>query len=103
LYQIGGDSPTLNTSFYGWFDQLEFYERRNDFRMNAYHRLDVGVTFTKQKKLWKRTWAFGAYNSYNRKNPFFLFVDYDFRTDKNVLKQASLFPIIPYFSWKFEF
>ena len=83
--------------------RLEFYENRNDYRMRSYHRLDVGINFTKQKKIWKRTWSFGAYNSYNRKNPFFLFVDFDVNEQRNVLKQASLFPIIPYFSWKFEF
>lgn len=84
-------------------DQLEFYRDRNNYRMRSYHRLDVGITFTKEKRKYTRSWSFGAYNAYNRKNPFFLFVDFDFDTDRNVLKQSSLFPIIPYFSWKFEF
>ncbi len=102
LIQQGEIPVTAGQNFFGP-NRLEFYNDRNDFRMRAYHRLDVGVTFTKQKKRYKRTWAFGAYNTYNRKNPFFIFVGSDPQTDKNVLKQASLFPVIPYFSWKFEF
>jgi len=82
---------------------------RNNFRQPGYHRLDVGVDFTKKKRLYERTWSFGAYNAYNRKNPFFIYLDENneytngqvIQTTK--LKQASLFPVIPYFAWSFKF
>ena len=49
----------------------------------------------------------GAYNSYNRRNPYFLFIEEDLRHDINdteiVLKQASLFPVLPSFSYAFQF
>ncbi len=88
-----------------------YYGDRNDFRMNSYHRLDVGINFTKQKKRHKRTWSFGAYNTYNRKNPFFIYSEVDYERNPATgdfegtysLKQASLFPIIPYINYSFEF
>jgi hypothetical protein len=78
--------------------------------MPNYHRLDVGMDFTKKKKRYTRTWSVGAYNGYNRANPFFLFRDNEpvlqpdgtFQ-DKEVLKKAALFPVIPYLSWGFKF
>jgi len=95
-----GDNSFLNNFF------TQYYQDRNNERTPAYHRFDIGVNFTKQKRFWKRTWSFGAYNLYNRANPFFLYLD-SVRADnggqKTVLKQISLFPIIPYFNWSFEF
>jgi len=75
--------------------------------MNAYHRLDLGFTFTKKKKNRQSVWAIGAYNAYNRKNPFFIYTDDDFdfetQTSEKKLKQASLFPVIPYLTYSFKF
>lgn len=85
--------------------QLDYYEDRNNFRMRSYTRVDVGVNFSKQLKRAKRTFSLGAYNAANRKNPFFIYVDSESDGSggrQNVLKQVSLFPIIPYISWKFD-
>ncbi len=94
-----------------YFSQLEYYDNRNNFRMKPYHRFDIGIEFKKQKKHWKRTWTFGAYNAYSRKNPFFVFLDSkrEVQPDGTVnfvptLRQASLIPfLIPSFSYRFEF
>ncbi|MFT5802403.1 MAG: hypothetical protein ACI956_002221 [Nonlabens sp.] len=98
------EAPFVNTQ------NLEHYENRNNFRMRSYHRADIGVNFVKEKKRWTRTWSFGAYNVYNQNNPFFLFTSEESEVDQNgnyttetKLKQASLFPIIPYFSYNMEF
>ncbi len=104
----------FSNDFTGWYPNdfnAEYYQDRNNFRMRSYHRFDVGVDFIKQKKRFKRTWSVGAYNLYNRKNPFFLYTDREVTFDNNgnlisskkVLKQASLFPIIPSVAYKFEF
>ncbi|MEO6903587.1 MAG: carboxypeptidase-like regulatory domain-containing protein [Bacteroidia bacterium] len=79
----------------------EFTEK-NGFRMGAYHRFDVSIQFTKQKKRHERTWEFSFYNVYNRKNPFFYYLGTNTAGDV-VLKQVSLFPIIPSFSYNFKF
>ncbi len=101
----------LSEVFDGYdFSNVEIFEERNNYRLAPYHRLDIGFDFTKQKKRFKRTWSIGAYNAYSRKNPFFLNLETDFVDDgnggvrdKTVLKQYSLFPIIPSVSYKFEF
>ncbi len=110
-----GNSRYLNPTAYSrdpvyYFNQTTNITERNNFRLNAYHRLDVGIDFTKKKRHHERTWSFGAYNSYNRNNPFFLFLSESGSYDNNgnyknnvQLRQASLFPIIPYFNYSFKF
>ncbi len=75
-------------------------ESKNSFRQGNYHRLDVGFEFTKQHKRWKRIFTLGAYNAYNRKNPFFMYLDNN--ANGPVIKQVSLFPVVPYFTFGFE-
>ena len=105
-YELG----SLNNSRYG--DQFRFnrngteYTARNDFRMRSYHRADIGIQVSKEKKRGIRTWEFSAYNLYNRKNPFYYTIGPEERFDpdsKQVLKQISLFPILPSVSWNYKF
>lgn len=82
--------------------EVEHIENRNNYRMPAYHRIDLGVNLHKQTKWGKRTWSFGLYNAYSRQNPFYLY----FSTDSNgnrELTQVSLFPILPSVSYQFKF
>jgi len=93
-------------SKYQNFNGIEAFDKRNSYRMPAYHRLDLGINFRKETKWGERTWSFGAYNVYNRKNPFYLQFAQDYQrngTFKTVLKQYSLFPIIPSISYSFKF
>jgi len=69
--------------------------------MPSYHRLDVGINMHKEKKWGERTWSFGVYNLYNRKNPFYLY--FGSENNNRVLKQVSLFPIIPSIRYSFKF
>ncbi|MGB3619677.1 MAG: hypothetical protein WBA12_16270, partial [Catalinimonas sp.] len=49
------------------------YGDRNNFRMPAFHRLDVGASFAKERRKGRvRTWRVGFYNLYNRANPYFV-------------------------------
>ncbi len=107
-----GTSKYAGPASYGSLDEvfaqtIEDTPDRNNFRYQPYHRFDIGIDFTKQKRRHQRTWSFGAYNAYNRKNPFFLYTENDYdpvtQKDKTVLKQSSLFPIVPYFSYSFKF
>ena len=89
------------TGSYWWNESVNYYSGRNDFRMKPYHRLDLGISFKKQKKWGIRTWSFSIYNVYSRKNPFFIEIGQ--RDNKQEFIQYSLFPIIPSFSYKFNF
>lgn len=87
-------------NFFG--NEVSQYTEKNGFRMVAYHRMDVGIQITRKMKYWLRTWEFSFYNLYNRRNPFFYFSE----TQPNgevILKQLSLFPIIPSLSWNIKF
>lgn len=91
------------------------FGQRNSFRAEAYHRMDFGIQFHKQKKRFERTWDFSVYNLYNRRNPFFYTVGSNQSNsilgsstqkvgqEKLVLKRYSLFPIIPSFSYNIKF
>jgi len=121
-----GNAITLGEGHYlamvnpvtGWFggdrsrDNIEHFEGRNNFRMRAYHRADIGLRYTKAKKWGERTWNLGFYNAYNRANPFY----YYWRTQRSFfmggggtpdgprsLRQIAIFPIIPAFSYEFKF
>ncbi len=84
------------------------YGRRNSYRMDPYHRLDLSVTYINKKTdRWESSWNFSVYNVYNRKNPFFI---YFYRSGTvsdgtyiNYAKQVSLFPVLPAITWNFKF
>ena len=82
-------------------DYVEYYGDRNSTRLAAYHRLDIGFNRTKKKKRLTKTLSFGAYNAYNRKNPFFAYLTYE--RGNRVAKQVALFPIIPSISYRIQF
>lgn len=67
---------------------------RNNFRMQAYHRLDIGLNFYKQKKWGSRLWTLSIYNVYSRQNPYLYYLNYENNGTKSLYKLA-LFPIIP--------
>lgn len=82
---------------------IEGFDTKNNYKMADYHRLDLGVNFKKQKKRGLRTWSVNIYNTYNRKNAFFIYKDFNYTTEKPIYKQVSLFPILPSFMYTFEF
>ncbi|MEJ8802231.1 TonB-dependent receptor [Pontibacter sp. H249] len=92
-------------SYYG--NNTIDYGDRNSFRMAAYHRMDIGIQFHKQKKWGERTWEISFYNAYNRRNPFFYYIDEEYsdngNTSESKLKQITLFPIIPSVTYGFKF
>ncbi len=84
---------------------------KNGFRMSDYHRLDLSISFKKQKKWGIRSWVFGVYNAYWHRNPYFILsdqtVEYNHQTkeitSKQSFKEISILPIIPSFSYQFKF
>ena len=99
-----GNAVTLGLERYMSIDglEIEHIDQRNNYRMPAYHRLDISANFKKIRKLWERTLSIGFYNAYNRQNPFYLSFGYDNNGNKQLM-QYSLFPIIPSISYAFKF
>ncbi len=99
-------SPDSRNSYFS-SSSAYTYGDKNSFRMAAYHRLDAAIQFHKKKKRFERTWELGLYNAYSRQNPFFYYFTYETRgqnqPDRQILKQISLFPIIPSVSYNIKF
>jgi hypothetical protein len=94
--------PSLADFNINQYSGIEHIEGRNNYRMPAYHRLDVSMNFKKEKKWGERTFSLGVYNAYSRQNPFYL----EFTRNDNgnpQLSQYSLFPLIPSFNYAFKF
>ena len=87
--------------------EVPYVESRNNFRLPAYHRMDISVNFHKQKKHGVRTWNISVYNLYNRQNPFMIYpkTEYNSSTGESYtgLYQRSLFPILPSVSYIYKF
>jgi outer membrane receptor for ferrienterochelin and colicin len=92
-------------------DFVEQLDHRNNYRMPAQHRLDLGVSYTTKKKGSRYSvFNFSIYNVYNRMNPFKMYVEEDWVVEPGgqkvvvrKLKQISLFPIMPSISYTYHF
>jgi len=119
-----GQAVTLPVNRYFIEGQLvSEYTERNGYRMVAYHRLDLSATIngrtTRERKdpstgevtevprKWTSSWTFSVYNTYNRRNPYFIYfgtegnpADGSFQVTAN---QVSLFAVLPSVTWNFKF
>ena len=90
-----------------FFGYVENYGKKNDFRMKPFHHLDIGVQFIKphKKNNGQSIFEVSIYNVYSHHNPFFYFTEqvFDNGQAKYTLKQVSIFPIIPTFTYHFKF
>ena len=100
-HQLSKIPYVWNPSFSTGNSQID-YTSRNNFRMEPYHRLDIGLRFSKEIKKGLQTWELSFYNAYSRMNPFFYYGSED---NNNVvtLKKVTLFPLIPSLSWSLKF
>ena len=90
-----------------------FYRSKNNLRLPAYHRMDLGVTYKKRnEKGHQIQWSFGAYNVYNRSNviaanyfPSLIIQDIGIPPlgFDGVYLKSSLLPFIPYLTYNYKF
>jgi len=99
---------TNEVYYFGGGGSVEYYGKRNNYVLPAYHRLDLSINFTKKVKYGTRTWNVSIYNAYNRWNAFY--VDFNgglmgqyYNPNKRQLIKYSLFPIIPSISYNYKF
>ena len=110
-----GNAITLPTERYMIGEKIYTeHTSRNGFRMEPYHRLDIGATYTStKKKKFQSSWNFSIYNVYSRKNPYFIYFDLEVPEgeDGSIQEgnftpkayQVSIFPILPSVTWNFNF
>ena len=95
----------------GTFTQIDYAPHRNNYRLPPSHRLNIGVNYHKKKRRGESVWNFGVYNAYNRLNPNFVYYKADTKGDsesslytrKAKLKSVTILPIIPSFSYTYNF
>ncbi|WP_236976314.1 TonB-dependent receptor [Membranihabitans maritimus] len=99
----------------GSFPAVPIYTDRNTTSVPNYHRMDLSIERSFKAKWGKHSLNLSIYNLYNRRNPYFLYLDTELKSlsstsDDNLnvpvsvsAKQVSLFPIIPSLSWNFNF
>ncbi|HMJ48250.1 MAG TPA: TonB-dependent receptor [Ferruginibacter sp.] len=112
-----GNAATLPQRFYIIGGVLtQEYSRINQYRLPAYHRLDLGAILTPKKSLQrengerkgrlKTEWVFSIYNAYSRQNPYFIYFDQTGNPYDGSLriqgKKVSIFPVIPAVTWNFR-
>lgn len=106
-------SKYYNNSYSGIIDRpdvggMQFYpifhyNSKNNARMPDYHRLDGGISFSKQRKHGVRTWNMGVYNMYARKNPNYLTLTRKGSMAPWEFNMNSMFRFIPYISYNYAF
>ncbi len=84
---------------------ISLYSERNQDRMPASHRLDLGATYLHKKTdKWESSWSFSLYNAYSQQNPYTItFRKSKDNPEKTEAVQTSLFKIIPSVSYNFKF
>jgi CarboxypepD_reg-like domain/TonB-dependent Receptor Plug Domain len=100
--------PTNRFEWNGWAIKNNFEDARNNFRIPSYHRLDLGATYKKKKKLFKRgqsEYVFSIYNAYNRRNPFSVFMreNPDQPLTTEAIRYSVIGSIIPAVTYNFKF
>jgi len=91
-YTINGDTQFL-------------YTERNGYRMPAYHRLDLGVTWVrKNTEKFESSWNFSLYNVYGRENAYSItFRESETNPGTTEAVQTTLFRWIPAITYNFKF
>ncbi|MFM7332027.1 MAG: endolytic transglycosylase MltG, partial [Brachymonas sp.] len=54
---------------------IPLVRRRNTFRMEPYHRFDIGLVYKLNPRRGEADLSFSIYNAYNRMNPFFIYFE----------------------------
>jgi len=86
---------------------------RNNFRLPAYHRLDLGIVYKMFPKWGESDITLSVVNAYDRRNAFFITIEPETGDPVEGLpiqpptglkaNQVSLFPILPSLTWNFKF
>jgi hypothetical protein len=101
-----GNAVTFPSGKYYINNQVQFlYTERNGYRMPAYHRLDLGLTWYRKKTANRESsWNFSVYNAYGRQNAFTINFQ-ESKTDptKTEAVQTSLFRWVPSITYNFKF
>ncbi len=90
--------PALNLIYDIQFNLIYYYPSLNNYRLSAYHRLDIGIHYKTQNRLGEHILSIDIFNAYNHRNPVNMYFI------QNVAFQSVyLLPIIPSISYTLKF
>lgn len=100
--------PTNRIPLQGWIIPHNSEERRNNYRIPSYHRLDLSATFYpkfKEDRKNESSWVFSVYNVYARKNAFSVFFqpNEDNMQITEAVKYTILGTFVPAVTYNFKF
>lgn len=106
----------------GSTEETGYISHRNNYRLPASHRLNLGINFNKKTKHGMRTWNISVYNAYNAMNPNIVYSEYkngynaenDFyesiygqstnkEKGKATIKKLTILPCIPSVTYTYKF
>ncbi len=104
-------ATTVHEDIFG--NKIQVFTARNNLRMPSYHRLDLSFSkeITLKKTATEGVLSFGAYNVYNRLNPFYVTLDQTSVKDKNGqvsgyksrYNSGTLLGIVPFINYSIKF
>lgn len=92
--------------FQDWDIPYNSTDKRNNYRLSAFHRLDLSFTLRgKQLKRWKGEWVFSLYNVYARRNAYTVYFQQnpDDPSKKEAIRLSIIGSIIPGITYNFKF
>ena len=106
-FSVNGFDPDLAPTNPFQDEWVSFYKDKNNIRLPAYHRLDLGLNiYLSLKKGRTGIWNISVWNAYNRMNPIFIRTQTMYHDQQKVnprFQTVGLFPLIPSISYTYKF
>lgn len=116
VYSTGNWTTLAMQKYFENGGEKEYIAKRNNYKMPAYHRLDLSFNYYRYKKKGRMgIWNLSLYNAYSHHNSFLIIPTNEvistpvqggasIETEgKPIFKSFSIFPIIPSFSYTYKF
>lgn len=105
-----GYPDLMGNSFYDFltdleiddYDRIQAYSSYNNYRLPAFHHLDISLTKRQKVRNTTRELKLGVYNVYARQN-IYLYYPYTNNEGVRKYKQVCIFPILPSISYRIIF
>ena len=114
---IGGETGVTHITMDAFQD--DYYSSRNNYRLEPTHQLDLSINIHKPTRHGERIWNFSLMNAYCHLNQDLLYTALETETkqigqnpdgspiyemtERSVLKQVTVIPILPSFSYTYKF
>jgi hypothetical protein len=102
--------PDSKLEVQGYYFPNNTENKRSNYRISPYHRLDLGLTYNlkgNDKHRWKSTIAVSVYNAYNRHNAFSVYFRNNPKSnnvlDNEAIRFSVIGSIVPAITYNFKF